>query len=102
MSSALPKACSEICALALPFMPRHEYAEICLISTTRTPNQRIAAGCTDSASQRSSTETIGQASVAVGFTATGPNAFTGPCAGPSRGSAGGGAEALGRSGYGDE
>src|SRR5580698_11394703 len=105
MSSALPKACSEICALALPFMPRQEYAEICLISTTRAPNQRIAAGCTESASQRSSTETIGQASVAVGFTATGPNALTElpiefPGAGPSRGSGSCGAlgAALERSG----
>ena len=60
-----------------------------MISTTRTPNQRIAAGCTESASQRSSAETIGQASVAAGFIATGPNALTEfPCAGPSRGKAG--------------
>jgi hypothetical protein len=35
-----------------------------LISTTRAPNQRWAAGCTESESQRSSTETSGQASVA--------------------------------------
>jgi hypothetical protein len=47
----------------------------------------MAAGCTESASQRSSAETIGQASVAVGFSATGPTAVTGlPRSGPRRGS----------------
>src|SRR6516165_1561094 len=52
-------------------MPRHEYAEICLISATGAPNQCIAAGCTAVAIQRSSSETIGHASVAGGLTATG-------------------------------
>jgi len=42
-------------------MPRQEYAEICLISTTGEPNQRIAAGCTEPAIQRSSSDTIGHA-----------------------------------------
>jgi hypothetical protein len=57
-----------------------------LISTTRMPNQRWAAGCTDSANQRSSIDTIGQASVAAGFTDTGPTAPTeSPRGGPSRG-----------------
>ncbi len=56
----------------------------------RAPNQRFAAGCTESASQRSSAETIGQAKVAAGRIATGPKALTElPCTGPSRGSAGG-------------
>ena len=60
-----------------------------MISTTRTPNQRIAAGCTESLSQRSSAETIGHASVAAGFIETCPKALTElPCAGPSRGAAG--------------
>src|SRR5258708_4313131 len=86
MSSALPKACSEICARELPFMPRQEWGEICLTSTTRAPTQRPAGGCTASASHLSSAETIGQASVAVGFSATGPTEpVTLPCAGPSRG-----------------
>jgi hypothetical protein len=31
MSRALPRACSEISASGSPFMPRQEYAEICLI-----------------------------------------------------------------------
>jgi hypothetical protein len=43
-----------------------------LISATGTPNQRRAAGCTESASQRSSADTIGQASVAAGLISTGP------------------------------
>src|SRR5581483_10377519 len=72
MSSALPKACSEICAPGWPFMPRHEYAEICLISATGTPNHFIAAGWTPLANQLSSWDTIGQASVAVGLTVTEP------------------------------
>src|SRR5205085_8116945 len=71
MSSALPKACSEMRARGLPFMPRHEYAEICLISATGAPNQRIAAGWTELLIQRSSSDTIGQARVAGGLTATG-------------------------------
>src|SRR5256884_7491811 len=71
MSSALPKACSEMLARGLPFIPRQEYAEICLISATGEPNQRIAAGCTAPVIQRSSSETIGHASVADGLTATG-------------------------------
>src|SRR5262245_29137029 len=73
MSSALPKACSEMLARGLPFIPRQEYAEICLISATGEPNQRIAAGCTAPVIQRSSSETIGHASVAGGLTATGVN-----------------------------
>jgi hypothetical protein len=60
-------------ARGLPFMPRHEYAEICLISATGEPNQRIAAGCTAPLIQRSSSDTIGHASVAGGLTATAVN-----------------------------
>src|SRR5262249_28313463 len=96
MSSALPKACSETFALGLPFMPRHGEAEICLISTTGEPNQRIAAGCTEPAIQRSSSDTIGHASVAGGLTATGVNdAVAGMRAGPN-GPGGGGSRADGR------
>jgi hypothetical protein len=60
-------------ARGLPFIPRQEYAEICLISATGEPNHRIAAGCTAPVIQRSSSETIGHASVAGGLTATGMN-----------------------------
>src|SRR5262245_25173890 len=96
MSSALPKACSEMLARQLPFMPRQEYAEICLISATGEPNQRIAAGCTAPAIQRSSSDTIGHASVAGGLTATGVNdAVAGIRAGPN-GPGGGGSRADGR------
>src|SRR4029450_6623666 len=73
ISSALPNACSEMLARRLPFIPRQEYAEICLISATGEPNHRIAAGCTAPVIQRSSSETIGHASVAGGLTATGVN-----------------------------
>src|SRR5688572_3229899 len=71
MSSALPNACSEM--PLPPTMPRHEYDEICLISITGWPNQRIAAGWIPSATHLSSEVTIGHASVAGGDTA----AFTG-------------------------
>src|SRR6476660_3005622 len=71
MSIALPKACSEIPEPPEPTMPRQEYAEICLISVTGVPNQRIAAGCTPSLTQWSSAETIGQARVAGGVRTAG-------------------------------
>ena len=41
---------------------------------TGSPNQRCAAGCTAFATQESSAETIGHASVAAGATAAGPDA----------------------------
>ena len=57
------------------------------ISATGEPNQRIAAGWIASVIQRSSIDTIGQASVGLGLTSTGPIAATGlPRDGPSRGS----------------
>ena len=56
-------------------MERHEYAEICRISITASPNQRCAAGCTAFVTHRSSAETIGHASVAAGATAAGPDAI---------------------------
>src|SRR5262249_61085747 len=70
MSSALPNACSEMLARGLPFIPRHEYAEICRISATGEPNQRIAAGCTAPLLQRWCPDTSGHATVAGGLTAT--------------------------------
>jgi hypothetical protein len=61
-----------------------------VISATGAPNQRIAAGCTELVIQRSSSETIGHASVAAGLTETGVNPAAGvPAAGPS-GTIGGG------------
>jgi hypothetical protein len=83
MSSALPKACSEMRALESPFMPRHEYADICLISTTCWPNQRTAAGCTESLTKRSSIETNGQARVAAGDTASGRAVMVAPAGRPT-------------------
>ena len=57
---------------------------------TGEPNQRIAAGCTPSATQRSSAETIGQDSVAGGLSAAGmvmAVVAAGPRIGPSGGTA---------------
>ena len=60
-----------------------------MISVTWAPNQRKAAGCTPSLTQRSSAETSGQASVAGGVTAAGMIAAVvfGPRIGPSAGKA---------------
>src|SRR5262249_33193497 len=70
-----------------------------LISATGEPNQRIAAGCTAPAIQRSSSDTIGHASVAGGFTATGVNDGVAgmPRAGPSGPGGGSRADARGAS-----
>ena len=55
-----------------------------MISATGAPNQRIAAGCTELVIHRSSSETMGHASVAAGLTETGVNGAAGaPVAGPS-------------------
>ena len=70
-----------------------------MISTTGERNQRIAAGCTAPAIQRSSSDTIGHASVAGGLTATGVNAGVGGMsrAGPNAPGGGSRADARGAS-----
>src|SRR5262249_30688662 len=100
MSRAFPKACSEMRALESPFIPRHEYADICLISTTGWANQRVAAGCTESLTKLSSIETIGQARVAAGEIAAGRTAMAAlagrpTCTGSTGGRSGAGCRACG-------
>src|ERR1700745_4194041 len=95
MSRALPKACSEIGAPVCPFMGRHEYADICLISMTGCPTQRIAAGWIPLETQLSSEEMSGQARVAGGLSAAGPGGAGGAVGSPNGSGGPGGDNAAG-------